>query len=233
MNYLRFLSRELNFLACPGCGGNGGGINDLCDECYGKLLLFDDHCCYSCGGELDGVLACCSKCMKEDKRPFIEAVSIFAYNSFGRELILNFKSRDMLPFARIFGKMAAERVRSKCPHWDFDMIVPTPLHWSRKLPRSYNQSELFSFFMAKELGIPMLKSALRRTKRTRSQKFLSGEERHKNLRDAFLANSKIVKNRSILLTDDVFTTGATLSCAAKALLDGGAAKVYVLSLARA
>lgn len=234
MNIFRFLSHRLNILACPGCGdGDGGGINDLCESCRSKILFFGDSCCYSCGGELDGVLSCCSKCMKEDKRPFVEAVSVFSYQSFGKKIILDFKSRDMLPFARIFGHMAAERIKSACQDWDFDMVVPVPLHWSRKFSRTYNQSELFSSFMAAELGVPMVKNALRRIKRTRSQKFLSGEERHKNLRDAFRGVRNIVEKRSILLTDDVFTTGATLSCAAKALLDAGAAKVYVLSVARA
>ncbi|MBR2510180.1 MAG: ComF family protein [Lentisphaeria bacterium] len=234
MKIVRFISEKLNFLACPACNnGNGHGINDLCDDCRFKLLFFGNNVCYSCGGELDGVLSCCTKCMKEEKRPFLEAASVFAYSSYGRELILKYKSEHILPFARIFARMAAERIRSNYAHWQFDMVVPVPLHWSRKFSRTFNQSELLAEFLGKELLSPVAAQALSRTKRTKSQKFLSGTERHKNLRDAFKANPEIVKNKKVLLLDDVFTTGATLSCAAEALMNAGAECVYVLSIARA
>ena len=234
MKILRFISEKLNFLACPACNnGNGHGINDLCDDCRFKLLYFGNNVCYSCGGELDGVLSCCTKCMKESERPFLEAASVFAYNGYGRELILKYKSERILPFARIFARMAAERLRSNYSHWQFDMIVPVPLHWSRKFSRTFNQSELLADFLGRELASPVVTQALARIKRTKSQKFLSGMERHKNLRAAFKANQKIVENKKILLIDDVFTTGATLSCAAEAIMDAGAACVYVLSIARA
>lgn len=234
MNRLRFISEKLNFLACPACNsGNGHGINDLCDECRKKLLFFGDNVCYGCGGELDGVLSCCSKCMKEDKRPFLEAASVFAYNGYGRDLILKYKSQHILPFARIFADMASERIQSHYAHWDFDMIVPVPLHWSRKFSRTFNQSELFADFLGKKLECPAVPKALQRVKRTKSQKFLSGAERHKNLRDAFRGTPNLVRNKKILLVDDVFTTGATLSCAAEALLEAGAEMVYVFSVARA
>lgn len=234
MNFLRFVSEKLNFLACPACNtGNGCGINDLCADCRAKLLFFGNNVCYCCGGELDGVLSCCTKCMKEGKRPFIEAASVFVYSGFGRDLILKYKSEHILAFARIFSKMAAERLKSNYQHWEFDMIVPVPLHWSRKFSRTFNQSELLVSFLGKELAVPVRTNALVRVKRTKSQKFLSGAERHKNLRGAFKANPSVMKNQRILLVDDVFTTGATLSCAAEALLDGGAKHVYVLSIARA
>lgn len=196
-------------------------------------MFFSDICCPVCGGELDGVLACCSKCMKEGRRPFIEGASVFAYHAYGKELVLAFKGKSVLSLARVFAAMASERLRENYSHWDFDIIVPVPLHWTRKFYRSFNQSELFAAFLAKELNVPSVPKALRRIKRARSQKFLSGEERHRNLKNAFCAAANIVGGRKILLVDDIFTTGATLSCCSEELLNAGAAKVYVLSIARA
>ena len=234
MKFWHRLSEKLNFLACPACSsGNGYGINELCDDCRKKLVFFSDFCCKNCGGELDGVLGCCSKCLKEGVRPFDEAASVFAYRDFGRDIVLKFKSADALPFGRIFGRMAADRLLEYYAHWEFDMIVPVPLHWSRRFSRTYNQSAIFAEFLAERLHVPCVHKALRRVKRTRSQKFLSGKERHNNLRDAFKGRPELVKNRKILLADDIFTTGATLSCCAEELKKCGAERIYVISIARA
>lgn len=234
MNFLRHISEELNFLACPACAaGNGRGINDLCDSCRKKLLFFSDRCCRNCGGELDGVLHCCSKCIREGDRPYYEAVSVFAYRSYGKELVLSYKSAHILPFARIFSKMLADRIKENYPHWKFDIIVPVPLYWTRKLSRTFNQSQLLAEFMAAELQTECCSAALRRIKNTRSQKFLSDRERRKNLCDAFRGNRNLIKNKAVLLVDDIFTTGTTMSCAAEELINCGAERIYAATVARA
>lgn len=234
MNILRRISKDLNFLACPACNnGDGGGINDLCEDCRKKLLFFSDNCCKNCGGELDGVLHCCSKCVREGERPYKEAVSVFAYQSFGKELILNYKSKHTLAYARIFSRMLTLRINENYPHWNFDIIVPIPLYWTRILSRSFNQSELIAEFMSAELKCPVCKSALKRIKNTRSQKFLTDKERRKNLRGAFKGDKAQVFEKRILLVDDIFTTGATMSCAAEELLNCGAECVYAATVGRA
>ncbi|MBR2723373.1 MAG: ComF family protein [Lentisphaeria bacterium] len=233
MNIFRYISSELNLLSCPACGtGNGSGINDLCEECRSKLIFFSGRCCKNCGGELDGVLHCCSKCLREGERPYLEAVSVFAYCGEGKDFVLDFKSNHILPYGRIFAKMLSERIKQH-KNWDFDIIVPVPLHWTRKLSRTFNQSELVAKFMADNLMRHCCPAALRRVTHTRSQKFLSDKERHKNLQGAFQADSNSVKNKKILLVDDIFTTGATMSAAAEALLNAGAKCVYAASIARA
>lgn len=234
MNILRHISEELNFLACPNCNqGSGRGINDLCDDCRRKLVFFSDRCCRNCGGELDSVLHCCSKCVREGDRPYSEAVSVFAYHSCGKEMILKYKTGHLLPFARIFSKMLCTRIRENYPHWDFDMIVPIPLYWSRKFSRTFNQSQLLAEFMARELQTECCPAALKRVKNTRSQKFLSDFERRKNMRDAFKGDRRYVKNKTILLVDDIFTTGTTMSCAADELLNCGAKCIYAATVGRA
>lgn len=234
MNILRRISKNLNLLACPACNiGNGNGINDLCENCRRKLLFFSDNCCKNCGGELDGVLHCCSKCIREGERPYKEAVSVFAYQSFGKDLILNYKSGHILAYSRIFAEMLSMRIKENNPHWDFDIIIPVPLHRIRTLSRSFNQSELIAKFMADKLNRPVCTSALKRVKNTRSQKFLSDKERRKNLRNAFKGNEKQIANKKILLIDDIFTTGATMSAAAEELMKCGAKCVYAATIGRA
>ncbi len=105
-----------------------------------------------------------------------------------------------------------------------DYIVPIPLHWTRYASRGFNQSEIMAKVLSKELSIPVL-NALKRTKRTKFQSSLPVELRVENLRDAFsfVKPTKynlpiLLKNKNILLVDDLCTTGATLQTAAKVLV---------------
>jgi ComF family protein len=116
---------------------------------------------------------------------------------------------------------------------DFDFIVPVPLHSSKMRKRGYNQSELLARHISASLSIPYV-DALKRTKKTLKQSEQSKEERRKNLKDAFAVKSSPEKiiNSSVLLVDDIYTTGSTVDECSKALVNYGAAKVYVITIAR-
>lgn len=108
-----------------------------------------------------------------------------------------------------------EEFYSRC-----DLIVPVPLHNTRKRERGYNQAELLGRVISAELNIPIIKDALIRTRSTPSQTRLPPEERKKNVRGAFSINkikAKLLKDKTILLVDDVYTTGATLKECTKTL----------------
>jgi ComF family protein len=107
------------------------------------------------------------------------------------------------------------------------------LHWLKEYQRGFNQSELLARLIAQNLNKNFSNSALKRPKKAQQQKQLNSVERHKNLKNAFKANSKIVADKKILLIDDVFTTGATLDNAAIILKKAGATAVYVLTIGRA
>jgi len=133
-----------------------------------------------------------------------------------------------------------EQVRAK--GWQFDTIIPVPLHTHRLKERGYNQSELLAAIVADETMIPMVTVAVERTRLTRSQVGLSATERRRNLvdafiahpdLDAFIAHPDLVTGKSILLIDDVYTTGATLGACAQALFDAGALSVYGLTVTAA
>jgi len=114
-----------------------------------------------------------------------------------------------------------------------DGLVPVPLHRRRRRERGFNQAELLSTYLGREIGLDVLVGALRRTRYTASQTKLGPEERHRNVEGAFACGDAGVAGRRILLVDDVCTTGATLEACSRALMEGGAQSVWALTLARA
>ena len=114
-----------------------------------------------------------------------------------------------------------------------DMIVPVPLHKRKLRERGYNQSELLTRCVARQLTLPCCEG-LARVRPTAPQVGLTDSQRQENVRNAFRCrNAGQISGRRILLVDDVMTTGATVASAAQALLDGGALRVSVLTVARA
>ena len=115
------------------------------------------------------------------------------------------------------------------------VIVPVPLHRWRLVSRRYNQAALIAGALAPDLGVPLLLDGLVRTRATPSQGRLNAKERRRNVRRAFALNpsyKQSIKGKAVVLIDDVYTTGATVSECTKVLLKAGAAKVQVLTLAR-
>lgn len=114
-----------------------------------------------------------------------------------------------------------------------DLLVPIPLHMERLRERGYNQSELLADRLARHLNRPMVPTALIRTRYTRPQVGLNMDQRRHNVDNAFVADPASVRDKYVLLIDDVCTTGATLNAAAQALLAAGAGQVSAYCLARA
>jgi ComF family protein len=116
--------------------------------------------------------------------------------------------------------------------WKPDAVVPVPLSKARLRQRGYNQVHFLARPVALQMGIPFHPKAIAKIRETTSQVGLSRTERRKNIIGAFLANSKVVGGRSILLIDDVTTSGATIDACTRALLQAGAKNVFGLTLAR-
>jgi ComF family protein len=229
-----FLDAAENVLSfpCPYCGVNPSGREKclFCENCARKISFVTPPFCPSCGSDLDGVLEICGKCMKDDKRPWDKAVSVFRMQGEGKKTIHKLKYNDFPVLARPLGYLAAGELEKRNVKADF--IVPVPLHWSRRFLRGFNQSALISRIIGEYSGIP-LKQIMKRRRKTMQQASLDREQRKKNMSGAFsLVKDEILKNRTILLVDDVMTTGSTLASAAKTLLEAGAKKVNVLVMAR-
>jgi competence protein ComFC len=118
-------------------------------------------------------------------------------------------------------------------HWPIDVMMPVPLGKNRMKERGYNQVGLVARPLAYRLGLRYEPNAVWKRRDTRSQVGLTVSQRRKNVHDAYQADSKIVKQKSILIMDDVATTGSTISAYTEALLSASAQEIYVLTIARA
>jgi ComF family protein len=117
--------------------------------------------------------------------------------------------------------------------WSVDLVMPVPIGPTRKYERGYNQAALLARPIALFFGWDYALHGLRKQRETRSQVGLTVEQRRVNVKDAFIAESRVVRTKRVLLVDDVTTSGATLISGAKALFEAGASAVYCLTLARA
>lgn len=145
------------------------------------------------------------------------------------------KYRGKRTLARYMGTFLSKQLPSLF-FSSYDIAIPVPLHWLRRRNRGYNQAEWFARGLLEGTGRPQLKTGiLRRTRRTRTQTQLDRSERRENIAGAFAVTGEgksAIKGKSLLLIDDVITTGATTSAAASVLLKEGCESVTVLSLAR-
>lgn len=174
----------------------------------------------------------CDSCMIAPK-PWLKGRAAVLYDGTGRKLVLGLKHGDRQDLA---GPLAGWMVRAGGFVIDENaLIAPVPLHWRRFLGRKFNQASLLANEVAKIAGVNCMPDLLRRHRATKKQDGMTREERFKNLRQSVdVPENKqfIVKDRNILLIDDVMTTGATLSACTEAVLHAGAASVNVLVLAR-
>jgi competence protein ComFC len=118
-------------------------------------------------------------------------------------------------------------------HWPVEMMIPVPLGKNRLKERGYNQVGLVARPLAYQIGMRYEPDALWKTRETRSQVGLTISQRKENVNNAYRADSKVVTRKTILIMDDVATTGSTISACTAALLSAGAQEVYVLTIARA
>lgn len=141
------------------------------------------------------------------------------------------KYRRNLGMGDALARQMADFVRSL--RWQVDMLVPVPLSKKRLKQRGYNQVALVARPLAYELGLPYVPAALMKIRETRSQVGLTASQRRENVSKAYQARAEIVKRKSVLLVDDVATTGSTIQAGAEALLSAGAREVYAVTIARA
>lgn len=219
---------------CPVCRVQMTQVDALCQVCWQGLVFVTAPHCQGCGWPLvydDGVSLCLA-CMNQS-RPFVTGRSAFCYEGIIRDLILRFKHNNavyLVPFFVRWLLIAGSDLFNKV-----DYIVSVPLHRWRLWRRGYNQSTLLARSLARQAGLVCLTNVLIRKRRTESQSHKTKRQRQKNIQGAFAIKKEkqyLIKGKRVLLIDDVWTTGATLSESALALKRAGAKEISVLTLAR-
>jgi ComF family protein len=229
-------SALLDFVFPPFCSlcreALGDGERIVCEACWRKMDLLSGPRCPRCGAPSPGQ-AGCPNCSDRDYR-FSGACVLAPFDEGAQALIHLLKYREKASVGLRFGRMLGEAVKAEPRMSGVDRVLPVPLHRSRVRERGYNQSLLIARGVGEALGRPVEAGALARTRATRTQTELSGKERVQNVSGAFaVRRPERVAGLRLLLVDDVFTTGATLDACAGALLDAGAAEVFVAAVASA
>lgn len=233
-----FVERFLDAVFPPRCGACGAGVEKqgaLCAACWGAIHFIAPPFCRRCGWPFEfdlGEGALCGQCLRRAP-PYAGLRSVFRYETGSRRQILGLKYYDRTVMTPAFGRWLAQAGREFAGK--AELIVPVPLHRRRLLRRGYNQAALLAHALARETGLPALPDGLLRVRHTVPQAELPRRARLSNLRGAFLANPRRadrLRGRTVLLVDDVMTTGATVRACCKALRRAGAKEIYVLTLAR-
>lgn len=233
---------------CPACGRVVRGHDahpaaakmhrrrpyDLCATCAAELALRTGGFCPLCGATIGLPTQppeLCGACLS-DPPPWSSFICHGPYQGLLRDLILGFKFHQGLGRARLLQDLLTTAYTASGQNAP-DLLIPVPLHKKRLRWRGYNQSLELALGLAGLLRRPVEPEALVRLRHTLPQSRLNAAERQVNLKNAFVANSKRVTGRSVLLVDDVCTTGSTLRECTQALRSAGAARVDVAVLARA
>ena len=233
MEYIRELLLSPR-ATCFGCGSvRGTDTAFLCSDCYASIVPLAasgssiSALCANCGEEY--AAGTCRVCGKR-KVDIVQAAAAYEYEGAIKNLIHVFKFNGVW---RMSDWMANEMLRA-CSD-DFlsgvSVVVPVPMHALRKLSRGYNQSEKLAKAFSKKTNIPYA-MLLKRVRNTKQQARLSNTARRSNLKDAFKA-VKELSAETVLLIDDVRTTGTTAIECVKAMLAAGAKEVRVLTFAKA
>ena len=223
---------------CELCGNQLVNLEKfVCRNCSSKLpIISTPHCpiCYrsiKTRGEENRI---CGYCKLDSKRIVEKVVALYEYRDGARELIHKYKYDKYQSLAEFLAENLFQQVNNSNLLESVDWIVSIPLHWTRKRWRGFNQADKLAKYISKKTGVPLLSSKyFKRIKKTTPQVTLNAEHRKKNIRGAFKLNKKIkFENSSIILVDDVLTTGATSNECARIFKKAGAKKVHLIVLAR-
>ena len=219
---------------CLGCQLHLANHDSLCPTCWRQIDFIRPPLCdrlglplpYDIGGTMISAAAVA------DPPPYDRARAVASYSGLMRKLIHDFKFNDSHNARRLFGRWLCQAAPQLID--SADCIVPVPLARTRLLGRRYNQAQLLAAEISRQTGKPVLSLALLRTRSTARQVGLTRLERQRNVSGAFAiapGYTAEIAGKSVLLIDDIVTTGATVSAAAKTLKKAGASHVDVLTLA--
>ncbi len=213
------------------------------NEVFRKIIafFFPERCPY-CNALVEPDDIACAHCMaqiKEKQKPILRGaegyrcVSSFLYDGKVRKMLIRVKFHECVQHIRQVAEILAKDIRTVYPDLSFDLITYVPMHPKDQRRRGYNQAEFLCRELSKVLDIPFART-LKKIKRTKKQHTLSYAERRKNLSGAFsLTDRTAVRGKSILIVDDVVTSGTTLGACCKKLREAKPAVICCAAIADA
>ena len=214
---------------CPVCDGIVGfGRGDICQPCMEKVKLIRGPACMKCGKPVTEEEEYCHDCSRK-KHVYQCGMAAFEYKSVA-PAIYRFKYKGRQEYAVFFGRCMAKKLEEKFIQWKPEALMPVPVHPSRKRQRGYNQAELLAWEVSARTGVPVYSNIVKRWKKTAPQKDLDDIQRQNNLKRAFKIDINDVKLNTIVIIDDIYTTGSTIDAMAGILHKAGIPKVYFMAL---
>lgn len=200
--------------------------NFLCKKCYDEIN-FITFGCEKCGGQLNSFTRVCDNC-KEKERNFDYVICVSNFDGSAKNLVYKLKYGKQEYIANTIALFMADKFKEVCnEHIDIVTCIPTTR--KRFLERGFNQADLIAQKVTDYCNLKYFKNIILRIKDTSTQTHLSRQSRQENLQDAFIVVDNVdLKDKTVLVIDDVYTTGATLDSAAKVLKEKGACKVIGL-----
>lgn len=218
-------------IKCIFCGDEISEKNNYnaCGKCLKNLPYNDKNICLACGVKMNDLADICFYCF-HTYPPYKIARAPFLYDYPISNLIQQFKFENAKYLFAPLGEFLIDTYKKN--NYDCDLIIPVPLSKSRLKLRKYNQAEMLAMPLSKNFNLPIINNAVVRIKDTNKQANLTHSQRRENLKNAFqLVDKKSIKNKNVLVVDDVMTTGETIKNLCYELHKGKPKNIYVLTLA--
>ena len=199
---------------CPFCGKFISYDLLCCEECFNNALWADENICGKCGKSV------LKGCMCSSELNYDACVTAMYFQGIGKNCIHNLKFKGNINGGELMGRIIHERLIAMGFYNEIDAIVPVPMAAKQRSVRGYNQAELIAKAIASKSDIPVINNVLIRKNVKVSQHMLGAQERHNAVSEQyFAADEKSLEGMTILLVDDVLTTGSTLGYCAYLLKD--------------
>lgn len=236
----------LQFVFPPRCGGCATtvksdfdpalpGGTQFCRVCHAALCPLIEYSCERCGartGPYSQPVGECGHCRRRPLR-FRSVICLGMYERLMRHVVLSAKWSWSTAMMQTLGRMLAAERSDRFLSLSPDVVIPIPHHWRQRLTRRFNPSSLIAEELGRSLRLPCDHLILRRRRRARPQKRVAVASRFENQSGTFgFINGHLIRGQRVLLVDDVLTTGATCSEAARVLLAAGASECHVAVIAR-